>query len=133
MSDVTGSGVTAIEAAAPSDAEAHFASLLAFETDCSDVHEAMRSGQPDFVLLDVRSPDLFVRGHLPGAVNLPHQLIDEQCLSRFGDRLLVVYCAGPHCNGADKAALRIARAGHRVKKMVGGIVGWKDEGFELTI
>ena len=34
--------------------------------------------------------------------------------------LLVVYCAGPHCNGADKAALRIARLGRRVKIMIGG-------------
>jgi rhodanese-related sulfurtransferase len=42
-----------------------------------------------------------------------------------------VYCAGPHCNGADKAAVRRARLGRPVKKMIGGIAGWKDEGFAL--
>ena len=47
------------------------------------------------------------------------------------DTLFVVYCAGPHCNGADKAALRLARLGRSVKKMIGGVEGWKDEGFEL--
>lgn len=41
-------------------------------------------------------------------------------------------CAGPHCNGADKAAVRLARLGRRVKKMIGGIEGWKDEGFDLA-
>jgi rhodanese-related sulfurtransferase len=43
-----------------------------------------------------------------------------------------VYCNGPHCNGADRAALNLARLGRRVKKMIGGIEGWKDEGFKLT-
>jgi rhodanese-related sulfurtransferase len=44
----------------------------------------------------------------------------------------VVYCSGPHCNGADRAALRLARLGRQVKKMIGGISGWKDEGFSLV-
>jgi rhodanese-related sulfurtransferase len=43
--------------------------------------------------------------------------------------LFVVYCAGPHCNGTDKAALRLARLGLQVKVMIGGMTGWTDEGF----
>src|SRR5581483_10573796 len=42
--------------------------------------------------------------------------------------LLVVYCDGPHCNGADRAAIRLASLGRPVKKMIGGITGWIDEG-----
>jgi rhodanese-related sulfurtransferase len=48
------------------------------------------------------------------------------------DKLFVVYCAGPHCNGANKAALRLARLGLPVKMMIGGITGWLDEGFSLA-
>jgi rhodanese-related sulfurtransferase len=48
------------------------------------------------------------------------------------DTLFVVYCAGPHCNGADRAALRLARLGRPVKKMIGGVTGWLDEGFVLV-
>ena len=33
--------------------------------------------------------------------------------------LFVVYCAGPHCNGADRAALKLARLGLPVKIMLG--------------
>ena len=47
------------------------------------------------------------------------------------ETLFVVYCAGPHCNGADKAAMRLAALGRPVKKMIGGIEGWRDEGFAL--
>ena len=39
---------------------------------------------------------------------------------------------GPHCNGADKAALRLAQLGRLVKKMIGGVEGWKVEGFPLV-
>ena len=89
-------------------------------------------GRPDFVLLDVRSPELFRQGHVPGAVHLPHAKIVEATLTEYiDDTVFVVYCSGPHCNGADKAALRLARLGRPVKKMIGGIEGWKDEGFSL--
>ncbi|MGL4405244.1 MAG: rhodanese-like domain-containing protein, partial [Notoacmeibacter sp.] len=47
-------------------------------------------------------------------------------------KTFVVYCAGPHCNGANKAAVRLSRLGLPVKMMIGGITGWLDEGFSLT-
>ncbi|HEY8132676.1 MAG TPA: rhodanese-like domain-containing protein [Thermoanaerobaculia bacterium] len=120
-------------AANPQEVAAHFESLLRFETDCWDVHASLASEHPDFVLLDVRSPQLYAAGHVPGAINLPHGKINERNLAAHpADTLFVVYCAGPHCNGADRAALRLARLGRGVKKMIGGIEGWKDEGFTLT-
>jgi len=127
------SDITGIPAAAPSVSKVHFERLLSFETDCWDVHSALAAGNPGFVLLDVRGPDNFAAGHVRGAVNLPHRRITERNLAEFPtDTLFVVYCAGPHCNGADKAAVRIASLGRRVKKMIGGVEGWKDEGFELA-
>jgi rhodanese-related sulfurtransferase len=44
----------------------------------------------------------------------------------------VVYCVGPHCNATEKAAIRLASLGRPVKKMIGGITGWLDEGFTIT-
>ena len=112
---------------------AHFEALLRLETDCWDVHASIKSNEPGFVLLDVRSPESFREGHVPGAVNLPHGRINERNLAGFAPNMLfVVDRAGPHCNGADKAAVRLARLGRPVKKMLGGITGWRDEGFSLT-
>jgi len=123
--------VAGIPAASAADAVAHFAGLLAFETDCWDVHSDL--GSSSFILLDVRSPELYAAGHVRGALNLPHARINERNLADYpADTLFVVYCSGPHCNGADRAALRLATLGRPVKKMIGGIEGWKDEGFELV-
>jgi rhodanese-related sulfurtransferase len=125
--------VTDVPAADPKDALAHFESLLSYETDCWDVHTAIESGHTGFVVLDVRSPEAFKAGHVPGAISLPHGRINERNLRVYlANTLFVVYCNGPHCNGADRAAARLARLGRKVKKMIGGIEGWKDEGFELA-
>ena len=121
-----------IAPAPAAEATEHFERLLAFETDCWDVHHTL--GRPDlgFVLLDVRAPQLYAEGHVPRAISLPHRRIDAKSLAQFPpDTLFVVYCSGPHCNGADRAALRLAQLGRPVKKMIGGMTGWLDEGFEL--
>jgi rhodanese-related sulfurtransferase len=116
----------------PATALAHFERRLGVETDCSDVHESLQ-GTADFVLVDVRGPKLFAAGHVPGAVNIPHRTMTAERLAQYPkDTAFVVYCAGPHCNGATKGAIRLARLGYRVKEMIGGITGWIDEDFALT-
>lgn len=125
------SSVTNIPAAPSAFAQAHFEAEFSFETDCWDTHESLAQGA-DFVLLDVRSPALFATGHIPGAVNLPHGKIIASKVSAWpADTLFVTYCAGPHCNGAARGALRLARLSRPVKIMAGGITGWLDEGFTL--
>ena len=130
------SPVAAIPPAPPEQARAHFTCRLALETDCADVHEAMAragSAAPDFVLLDVRGQTAYARAHVPGAVSLPHRQIDATRMACWpAGTLFVVYCAGPHCNGADRAALRLAELGRPVKLMLGGMTGWADEGFGYT-
>lgn len=126
------SPVTAISAADPEEARAHFLRLLTLETDCWDVNAEITRGNRQFVLLDVRSSESFAAGHVPGAISLPHRRINERNLAEYPrETLFVVYCNGPHCNGADRAALKLAMLGRKVKKMIGGIEGWKDEGFRL--
>jgi rhodanese-related sulfurtransferase len=129
----TPNAVTAIPAADSAAALAHFEASLRFETDCSDVNAALVSGSPGFVLLDVRSPALFAQGHVPGALNLPHGKIVASKLADYPpDTLFVTYCAGPHCNGAARGALRLAQLGRPVKLMAGGITGWLDEWLALA-
>jgi rhodanese-related sulfurtransferase len=123
--------VTAIPPATSAQAKQHFSAEFTFETDCWDVHDSLSKGG-DFVLLDVRSPSMFASGHVPSAINLPHgKIIASKMVQWPMDTIFVTYCAGPHCNGAARGALRLAELGRPVKIMSGGITGWLDEGFEL--
>lgn len=127
------SAVSRPQAATSAEALAHFENLLRFETDCWDVHHALSNGRQDFVLLDVRGEELFKKAHVAGAVNIPHARLNEETLAQYpADTLFVVYCAGPHCNATEKAAIRLAKLNRPVKKMIGGVCGWLDEGFALT-
>lgn len=128
------SPVAQTPAASSADALAHFTRRLSLETDCADVAASMRDGTNDFALLHVvGSPEAFDKQHIPGAQHLPHgQITAERVAEWPKDTLFVVYCAEPHCNGADRAALRLAGLGRPVKLMLGGITGWADEGFAFA-
>ncbi|QIU89501.1 rhodanese-like domain-containing protein [Yokenella regensburgei] len=128
------STVTATPTASASEAIDHFSRRLSIETDCSDVNAAMNAGEMDFVLLHVvGSEETFTRRHLPNAIHLPHKMITAETMNKWPkETLFVVYCAGPHCNGADRAALKLAQLGLPVKIMIGGLTGWEDEGLAFA-
>ncbi|HGG8901020.1 TPA: rhodanese-like domain-containing protein [Enterobacter cloacae] len=126
--------VTEFPAAEPQEAVTHFLRRLSVETDCADVHHALTNNEQDFVLLHVvGKPEQFARRHVPGAIHMPWSQITEARMAQWpADTLFVVYCAGPHCNGADRAALKLARLGLLVKIMIDGITGWEDEQYAFA-
>ena len=123
--------VTAVPASGPAAALDHFAARLAFETDVSDVAAALEAGgEPGFVLLDARSERSYEASHLPGARLLPRPFAAAD-VDALGDALLVVYCWGPACNGATKAARELAALGRPVKEMIGGFEYWERDGHAV--
>jgi rhodanese-related sulfurtransferase len=115
----------------PAAAAAHFARRLAVETDVSDVHAALESGHPGFVLLDSRSAGSWAQGHVPGAVHLPGREITARAGELDPAVPVVTYCWGPGCNGATRAALALAGLGFRVREMIGGFEYWAREGLPV--
>ena len=110
----------------------HFAARLRFETDVSDVHTAMHSGSPGFVLVDSRGALAWDQGHIPGAVHLPTaQIADRAPAVVPPGTPVVTYCWGPGCNGATRAALAFAQLGYEVREMLGGYEYWVREGLPV--
>src|SRR6266496_6294515 len=114
--------------AAPRDeAYAFFQRKLYYETDPSDVYRDMQNGVDAFVVLDVRSPEAYVKSHVPGALHLPHTEMNAATTASLPhNKLLVEYCWGPGCNGATKAAMKLSALGFTVKEMIGGIEYWQE-------
>ncbi|KRC58753.1 sulfurtransferase [Agromyces sp. Root81] len=111
-------------------AVAHFRGRLGFEADVSDVAAALAAPDRGFVLVDTRSDASWAQGHVPGAIHLPGRRIAAEAPSRIpAGTPVVVYCWGPGCNGATRAALAFALLGHPVKEMLGGFEYWVREGF----
>ncbi|QUM86483.1 MULTISPECIES: rhodanese-like domain-containing protein [unclassified Moritella] len=104
-----------------------FATKLACETDCSDVYADIKADNKNYILLDVRSTEAFNKSHAITAESMPHSDINHESFAKYDeDTLFVVYCWGPGCNGASRAALKISALGFVVKEMIGGIHYWED-------
>jgi rhodanese-related sulfurtransferase len=124
---VVSSYVLCTPAAPRDEAYAFFQRKLHCETDPSDVYRDMQNGVDAFVILDVRSPAAYVKSHVPGALHLPHSEMNAATTASLPhDKLLVVYCWGPGCNGATKAAMKLSALGFTVKEMIGGIEYWEE-------
>jgi len=83
------------------------------------------------VLLDVREPNEFTDGRLPGAVNVPlSQLVGAKEIGKLSGRPVIVYCErGGRSRGVGAA---LAKQGITdVYNLAGGIRGWKDAGLPL--
>jgi rhodanese-related sulfurtransferase len=121
------SNVSNYPAALSEQAFTFFSKKLGYETDCSDVYSDIKIGNPQFVLLDVRSAEAYKKSHAITAINFPHCEINESSLAKFSkNTIFVVYCWGPGCNGATKAAMKLSALGFAVKEMIGGIHYWED-------
>ncbi|MEU8250086.1 rhodanese-like domain-containing protein [Nonomuraea sp. NPDC048916] len=126
------SAVTGVPAADALTARAHFAARLSFETDVSDVATDLGAAEPGIVVIDSRSQESWDQGHVPGAHHLPTAEIAVRAPATVPrDVTVVVYCWGPGCNGATRAALEFAKLGYRVKEMLGGFEYWAREGFPV--
>lgn len=110
-----------------------FAHRLALETDPSDVYADLTAGVDGFIVIDPRSPESYAQGHVPGAFNLPHRQIDRAAFDALpAGKVLVLYGAGPGCNAAHKAAVRLGMFGVFVKEMIGGFWWWQSSGYPVA-
>ena len=109
----------------------HYADKLAYEIDSWDLKVAIEAGEK-ITVIDARSPDAFDRGHIPGAINIPHRIMSSSTTAHL-DRtsLIVIYCDGIGCNASTKGAMNMLDLGFRVKELIGGLDWWKRDGHGI--
>ena len=114
----------------PAKARAYFDDKLAFTTGPIEVDRMIKAGD-NIVIVDVRARDDFVKGHVPGAINLPKENWDSlELLSK--EKTNVVYCYTQTCHLAARACATFASYGYPVMEMEGGFEAWEtmDLAFE---
>src|SRR3954447_6107402 len=90
--------------------------------------------KPGIVVLDVREPDEYEQGAIPGSLHIPRGNLESNIESRVGDHdtALLVFCAGG--NRSAFAAQTLQSMGYTdVVSVVGGFNRWKDEGRDWRV
>lgn len=82
----------------------------------------------DVVVIDVRPREEYDAGHVPGAISIPPDQLDEglRALPRDGD--VIAYCRGPYCRYADDAVRRLREGGRHALRLEDGLPEWRHAG-----
>ena len=88
---------------------------------------AMMEEETDYVILDVRTPEEFAQKHIPGAVNVPNEVIGDDEIAELPDKeqLILVYCRSG--NRSKQASEKLAAMGYTNVYEFGGINDWTGE------
>lgn len=82
-------------------------------------------------VVDVRPPEEYAAGHVPGAINVPLSALDERLASLPVDREVVAYCRGPYCVLAYDAVARLRSKGFKARRLQDGFPEWKSAGLPV--
>jgi len=114
----------------PARARAFFEDKVAFTTGPVELERMLKSHNNHATVVDVREAEDFAKGHIPGAVNLPHGMW-ENATGLSKDKTNVVYCYSQVCHLAAKACVSFASQGFPVMEMEGGFEEWKAHDLEI--
>ncbi len=82
-------------------------------------------------VLDVRPPEEFAAGHLPGAVNVPADGLTRRLKKLPKTREVIAYCRGPYCLLSVDAVALLRKKGYRARRLADGFPEWKAAGLPV--
>ncbi|TFH87446.1 ArsR family transcriptional regulator [Billgrantia azerbaijanica] len=113
-------------------------SRLFAEDDADGVLEAVSRDEllaglvsGEVALLDVRPAEEYEAGHLPEAINIPLEQLEDMLGKLPLDREIVAYCRGPYCVLSHEAVQRLRQLGYRVRRFEEGYPEWKAAGLPI--
>jgi rhodanese-related sulfurtransferase/DNA-binding HxlR family transcriptional regulator len=95
----------------------------------SDLLERARDGL--VTVIDVRPPEEYTQGHIPGALNIPLDKLRTRLRELPRDREVVAYCRGPWCVLSFEAVARLREEGIEARRLEDGLPEWRRAGFPL--
>ena len=82
-------------------------------------------------VLDVRPPEEFAAGHVPGAINIPVHELEKRIKELPRRREVVAYCRGPYCLMSYDAVSVLRKKGLKARRLEAGMPEWRAAGMPV--
>lgn len=138
---ITGEDVEQLFGALREVAERHLNEVNELVTNFLEVKDNLEPVPPEELLeriqaglvtvIDVRPPEEYAAGHLPGAINLPLSELEQHVDDLDSGREVVAYCRGPHCVLAFDAVALLRKKGFSASRLDGGLPEWRLKGLPV--
>lgn len=87
----------------------------------------------EVTVIDVRPPEEYQAGHLPGAVSIPLPELAQRLTSLPRRRQIVAYCRGPYCVMALEAVELLRARGYKAVRLDEGVADWRARGRTIEL
>jgi rhodanese-related sulfurtransferase len=84
-------------------------------------------------VIDVRPAEEYAAGHLPGAVNIPPQELEQRLQLLDAGHDIVAYCRGAHCVYSYNAVQQLRERGFSASRLEDGFPEWKGAGYPVEL
>jgi rhodanese-related sulfurtransferase/DNA-binding transcriptional ArsR family regulator len=92
-----------------------------------------RSKTGTVIVLDVRPAEEYRAGHIPGAMSVPVDQLEQRLADLPPDKEIVAYCRGPYCVMSYNAVEALRAQGRRARRLVDGFPEWRAEGLPIEV
>ncbi|MEF8787601.1 MAG: rhodanese-like domain-containing protein, partial [Planctomycetota bacterium] len=86
-----------------------------------------RARDGEVTVIDVRPQEEYTAGHIPGAISIPLEKLEDRLAELPRDRRIVAYCRGPHCILAARAVEMLQAHGFQAARLDEGSADWSRE------
>lgn len=113
------------------EAKRYFKEKLEFTISCTTLKQKIDRGDKDINIIDVRDIKSYNEGHIPGAVFLDFDNIENSWHLFSKDKLNIIYCYGSLCHKGYKVCVKALDKGFPVADLLGNYYGWFNYPYEI--
>ncbi len=109
-----------------------FADKIAFTLGPVELKRMLDSESDKIQVIDVRSSDDYIHGHIPEAISIPASNLEFSTDKLSKDKINIVYCYDQQCHLAAKCARMLAEEGYPVMELEGGFDCWLHKDYDIV-
>ncbi|NVD96705.1 metalloregulator ArsR/SmtB family transcription factor [Massilia sp. BJB1822] len=95
------------------------------------IEELIARLEEGVLLLDVRSEEDYAAGHIPGAINIPTEALEQHFAELPRDQDILAYCGGRYCVLSIQAVSLLREKGFKAQRLEDGFPGWQAAGLRI--